>query len=283
MIFSPNTRRERKSEKSDLFDEFLCTFRNVQNDSNSKYYINNYIDLIDFIEFNDSVFNYYKIKDDDSILKQDKPDSYRFSEENLILEVLNKETNYATVTNVKHSKFLALLKEISIISDKFYDDTFFLKIKENFKSYLRFFSQSLKIFENIDCMLKIKRILLVDDNKLILKALKKIVNEVISDLNLSEYLQVLTAYDGVDALAIFKMDHYTSQSINLIITDHNMSMMTGGEFIKLVDRYREGRDIKLYISSTDNDTLKNNKMKNVSFLSKPARKSELSKIIEELV
>ena len=127
----------------------------------------------------------------------------------------------------------------------------------------------------------LKRILVVDDNKLILKALKKKCRLAIKDLDLQNKIEVISAYDGVDALGIFKIDYYIGQSIDIIIADHNMNMMNGADFLKSVDKYKEGRNIKLFMCSTDNDILKSLKIPNLEFLSKDAPKSELKTIIKE--
>ena len=103
---------------------------------------------------------------------------------------------------------------------------------------------------------------------------------VIKDLELNN-IEIIKAYDGVDALALFKIDHYVSQTIDLIISDHNMSMMDGCDFVNLVERYRLGRDIKLMISSTDNEILKDRGLKFVDFLNKPASKIDIKNILKK--
>jgi len=181
----------------------------------------------------------------------------------------------------QHNKISLFFLELSEFSKRLFPDTKFLKIYENFKHSLKFYYNSIKSLESkLIESTKIKRILVVDDNKLILKALKNMLRIIITEFKLNNKIEVISAYDGVDALSIFKIDHFISQSINIIITDQNMSMMEGGDLIKLVERYKQSRNIKLYISSTDNEVLKNLNIKNVEFLSKPARKSELKKIID---
>jgi len=232
--------------------------------------------------FDDNVFDFYKIKKSDSIFH----DSKSIDIDNLFPNLVkNEEINQNT------NKYSSLFDEISGIFRVHHKNEDFLKIYENFKSYLKFFNSCLKeasMFkssENLGFSNKakdknnIKRILIVDDNKLILKALKNITSIAIKDLNLTNKLEIIQAFDGVDALALFKIDHYTSQSIKYIISDHNMSMMDGCDFIKLVNNYKLGRDIKLYISSTDNEIIKSNNIKNVEFINKPIRKSDIKNLL----
>jgi len=233
--------------------------------------------------FEDNVFDFYKINKSDSIF---------FATKSLDVESLIILKNISIDQNI--NKFSALFNEISSIFRLHYENVDFLKVYENFKPYLKFFHSSLKEAINIKFLEtqgssgrvidenRVKRILLVDDNKPILKALKNVTTLAIKDLNLTNKIEILKAYDGVDALALFKIDHYTSQSIKYIISDHNMSMMDGCKFIKLVNNYKLGRDIKLYISSTDNEIIKSNNIKNVEFINKPVSKSNIKNLLLNL-
>jgi len=229
--------------------------------------------------FDDNVFDFYKIKKSDSIFLGSKSIEIDKIIPNL---VKNEEINQST------NKYSSLFDEISGIFRAHHKNEDFLKIYENFKTYFKFFNSCLKealMIKSLECPKKeknknnIKRILIVDDNKPILKALNNITSIAIKDLNLTNKLEIIQAYDGVDALALFKIDHYTSQSIKYIISDHNMSMMDGCDFIKLVNNYKLGRDIKLYISSTDNEIIKSNNIKNVEFINKPIRKSDIKNLL----
>jgi len=236
--------------------------------------------------FDDSVFDFYRIKKSDSIFFDSKSIDIDSLAQNLAKNIiLDENTN----------KYSALFNEISGIFRVNHKNEDFLKIYENFKPYLKFFHSCLKeasMFKSLELQgnsrkikdkNNIKRILIVDDNKPILKALKNVTSIAIKDLNLTNKLEIIMAYDGVDALALFKIDHYTSQSIKYIISDHNMSMMDGCDFIKLVINYKLGRDIKLYISSTDNEIIKTNNIKNVNFINKPVRKSDIKTLLSSFV
>ena len=155
-----------------------------------------------------------------------------------------------------------------------------MKIYENFKPILKFFYKSIKAYQSNK---KLRRILLVEDTKLLLKSLKKMTNAWINDLNLTNQFEVISAYDGVDAFAIFKIDHYISQTIDCIITDQNMTMMNGLDLLKLVEKHKMGRNIQQYMCSTDNDILKNITNEQINYLSKPTNKNELKKYLNELL
>jgi len=229
--------------------------------------------------FDDNVFDFYKINKSDNI----------FNTKSIDIDNINN----SLVNNLPPpNKYSTLFNEISEICRTHYENLEFLKLYENFKPYLKFFQLCLKEAFNLKCSNiygisnknnNLKRILLVDDIKQILKALKNVTSSAIKDLKLTNKLEIIKAYDGVDALALFKIDHYTSQSISFIISDHNMSMMDGVDFIKLVSTYKLGRDIKLFISSTDNEIIKSNNIKNVEFINKPVRKTDIKDLLSKLM
>jgi len=233
-----------------------------------------------FFNFDDSVFDAYKINIDDSIYLDTKKS----------MEIV---TSTKLLNDPSTNKYSTLFNEISEICKKYHENLEFLKIYENFKPYIKFFYRTLKKADfdikpsvnhlNSYKISYVKRILLVDDNGPILKALKNITKIAIKDLKVTDKIEILQAYDGVDALSLFKIDHYTSQSISCIISDHNMSMMDGTDFINLVNNYKLGRDIKLYISSTDNEIIKANKLKNVQFINKPVRKSDIKNLLSNII
>jgi len=176
------------------------------------------------------------------------------------------------------NKYYIFFNEILLLVSKYYLNEKFLKIYENFKPYLKFFFKCLK---ELDTKQKLNRILIVDDNKLILKALKNVTNAAIKELKLTDKVEIIKVYDGVDALALFKIDHYTNQSLELIISDHNMSMMEGRDFLNMVNKYKLEREIKLVISSTDNEILKTLNVKEIDFLNKPAKKTDIIPLINK--
>jgi len=228
-------------------------------------------------EFDDIVFDIYRISKNDSIFKSSSLDK-------ITIPLIYQQKN----------KYISFFQEISEICYKYQHNEEFLKIYENFKPYLKFFYKTLKATfalktsnesneSNLNEKASLKRILIVDDNRPILKALKTVTSIAIKDFGLTNKLEIIKAYDGLDALALFKIDHYTSQSISYIISDHNMSMMDGCDFINLVNKYKLGRNIKLYISSTDNEIIKNSNMKNVEFINKPVRKTDIKNLLSNHV
>ena len=192
-----------------------------------------------------------------------------------------RERERETKPEIIHNKFSLFFNELAERSLNLHIFNSLLKTFENFKPFWKYFYKLIKTFDLDKDKIKIRRILVVDDNKLILKALKKKCRMVLNELNLKN-VEVISAYDGVDALGIFKIDYYLGPSIDIIISDYNMNMMNGGEFLRLVDKYRDNRDIKLFICSTDNDAYKSSGLPNVEFLSKDATKSELKKLLKHL-
>ena len=234
--------------------------------------------MIDF-SFDDSVFDYYKISKDDSIFDRSKLAIVNLNAEKLTtskgLDVYDN-TPKEILEQIKNNKHALFFKELSINTLKLDSHKNFLNMYENFKPFHKFFFKSInKILNSATNKVKLKRILVVDDSKIILKALKKKCRLALKDLNLDNEVEVISAYDGVDELSLFKIDNYLNSSISLIISDYNMNMMNGGDFLRLVDKYRHGRDIKLLMCSTDNDIYQTLKIPNLDFLSKEATKSEL--------
>ena len=308
-IFKKYNKSSAKMKKTRLGEKF-----NVDDIENhgmsylSYLYLFIYINTtLDFYDFPDDVFNFYKCNSDDSIINSQKvrSNSYINNIDNMNnIHNIHNISNINNINNIadeknsvsKHSRFFNQNTQIQECSNKitlfflelyelsinYSNDIRFLKIYENNKLLLKFYYKSVKDTINTKQQAK-KRILVVDDNKLVLKSLKNLTNRILKEMEVCDRFEVVSGYDGVDALAIFKLDHYISQSISLIISDHNMSMMDGLDLIKLVEKYKEMRDIKLCLYSTDNEELKKLNLKNISFLCKPARKSELRLLLNQIV
>jgi len=257
--FTVTQTRDRKLSKKNQKHKALHSHHSTGNEK----VLNTINPESNFFSFEDNVFDFYRISKKDSI----------FGDNNL--------NDLHDLHDLQKNKYSSFFSEISELCSKLYQNKDFLKIYENLKPYLKFFYKSIKALdkENQNEIRDIKRILLVDDTNPILKALKNVTLNSIKELNLTNNLEIIYAYDGVDALALFKLDHYISQSIHYIISDHNMSMMEGSEFLTLVKKYKLGRQIKLYICSTDNVILKSLNMIDVEFVNKPARKSDIKKIL----
>ena len=172
----------------------------------------------------------------------------------------------------KIPKFFYEMYEISL---NFHQNSDFLKIYENFKPYLKFLKLSFENLGKNELNMR-KKIMVIDDNKIILKSLYNLATKVIESENLN--FEVIKAYDGVDALALFKIDKYINQSISYVISDHNMTMLNGVDLMELLKLQKKERGkLELFICSTDNDLLVSKKLDYLKFLSKPLRKSDLIK------
>ena len=62
----------------------------------------------------------------------------------------------------------------------------------------------------------------MDDTSIILKSLEKVINS----CKISNIV-VIKAYDGVDALGLYKIDYFLGKNIKYVITDQNLTMMSG--------------------------------------------------------
>ena len=95
----------------------------------------------------------------------------------------------------------------------------------------------------------------MDDTSIILKSLAKVINGC-----KNPNMEVIKAYDGVVALGLFKINYYLGKNIKYIVTDQNMTMMSGIDLLSLVSKYSIEKKTKLFISSSDDANLKGCKL-----------------------
>jgi len=114
---------------------------------------------------------------------------------------------------------------------------------------------------------------------MILKSLEKMLRDSNKE-NIDNY-GIIKAYDGIEGLALFKIDYLLNKSIKLVITDQNMNMMNGFEMLNIMKKYSiSENNPKLCLSSSDDSDLKTQSIgKKFYFLSKPINKSELNKLL----
>jgi len=152
----------------------------------------------------------------------------------------------------------------------------FEKVYHNFKPYIKFLIQ---ILENISNPSQIQNILIIDDSNIVLKSLKKSLKEILSRKK-GNY-EIIKASDGIEGLAMFKLDNLLNKSIKVIITDQNMTIMNGLDMFNLIKKRINTEDSpKLYISSSDQFDIES---KEIKFLSKPVDKTQLRKALDELI
>ena len=252
----------------------LTYFENLLNKTNTgeindnfsgpnKIHINNIIDnndnnTIDEIKnIPDEVFKFYETSYNDSIFDNlsDRFESPRINPSN------DKRCN----------KFYQLYQLVL----KYSKHESFEKIYHNFKPYINFLIQML---ENITQKTAITNFLIIDDNNMVLQCLKKMINDIVKEVN-GKY-GILKSYDGIEGLALFKLDYLLNKSIKVIISDQNMSMMNGLEMLNILKKYSISEDNpKLCISSADDSHLKSQNIQNICFLPKPISKKELRKLL----
>ena len=142
-----------------------------------------------------------------------------------------------------------------------------------------------KIFRPIKDKMKI---LIVDDHKLVRKALKNLCEEVISKYSKKEY-EILEANDGIELLYRLMFDQSQNNLIKCIITDENMEYMNGSQATKIVRKLEKFNKIK-YIPIASITAFDSNKMKEflikkgIDFiLSKPCSRDQLKEFFEKFV
>ncbi len=118
-----------------------------------------------------------------------------------------------------------------------------------------------------------KTILLVDDSKTIINTVS---------LVLSSNYNILTAYDGTDAL---KYINYNAD-IDLVITDYHMPEMNGIELIKIIRSIQKYKKIPILILTTNTQAEKKRMAKNVGatgWITKPFSSIKLKSVIKKLI
>jgi len=246
------------------------------------------------LDFNDNTicipleaYDFYHITANDSIYldnNYDINDKYNSNEEKIILNTNTKLRTNSIPTNdninenieiIEKDKIINLFHGIYNLAKKYSKDSDFLKVFHHFKPYFRFFKSKIN---QIITKANIKYFCIADDNGVVLKSLSRVIKSSLESKDNAK-IEVLKAYDGVEALALFKIDYFLGHNIKYFITDQNMTMMSGMDLINLVKKYADKKQpIDLYISSSDNDNLKDyNTMQN--FLPKPISKKEIKKII----
>ena len=219
--------------------------------------------------------DYFKFSESNSIFNNDEEIKNDFlNNEILIFDEKFKEAN-------NENKNVNMIYDIYMLSVGLFKNTDYIKILHHFKPYLKFLLSLLKNLaeSNTNKNENNEKIYfcIVDDNNVVLNSVKTLINS----LN-NRNIEVIKAYDGVEALALFKIDFFLNKKIKYIISDQNMTMMTGVELLNLLKKYssKENKAPKLFLSSSDDANLKEFNLKGISFLSKPISKKEIRNIIE---
>ena len=126
---------------------------------------------------------------------------------------------------------------------------------------------------------KYKKILIVDDNKLLLNSLKKSIKKVLGE-KYNNY-QIIKAFDGIEALGLFKLDSMFDKSIKYVITDQNMLFMNGIELLKILNNYKDKNPAKLYICTSEDVSIIDEKLPYILPINKPPSIAELNRIFQQ--
>lgn len=130
------------------------------------------------------------------------------------------------------------------------------------------------------------RILIVDDNEILLKMLNKMLSSILLALN--EEFDVISANDGLDILNYVMEDQFKGNLIKCIITDENMEFINGSEAICLLQKLQQRNKIKeipvIFLTGLDQEYGRHfiKDFENFQFLSKPISSIELEKLLVKL-
>jgi len=109
-----------------------------------------------------------------------------------------------------------------------------------------------------------KKILVVDDEKLILDVISQILDKLLDNFS----YELITAEGGQKGIDIIR----GNESLDLVITDLIMPDVTGADIYKAVQEYNEGKDKKLpifFITGTLWELEETYDLKGVDYLVKP--------------
>ena len=215
----------------------------------------------------DEAFLIYQVDRKDSIFNLNNVNkNFETSESNENIHEAENETPY------NQSKSCTTFMKLHQLVIKYSMHVSFEKIYHNFKPYIKFLIQNL---ENLSNTKPVKRIFIIDDNNIVLKSLKNIITNITEEK--SEKPEILKCYDGIEGLALYKIDYLLNKSIKLIISDQNMTMMNGLEMLNIIRKFpfSEGKP-QLYICSADKFDIQS---QDILFLNKPIDKTNLRKII----
>lgn len=130
------------------------------------------------------------------------------------------------------------------------------------------------------------KILLIDDDSMIRHALKKIIKNLLKDLNLD--YEILEGSDGDDLVKYFNKDKDGLKDLKLILIDENMKKLNGSEAIKIVRKKEKENKLNHIpiISITAEEESKYNSIYDSGacrVISKPASKKNIKNIIDYVV
>lgn len=85
-------------------------------------------------------------------------------------------------------------------------------------------------------------IILADDNHLINTCNKKIILEILNDLQIYD-IEVICVNDGIDVVKLY-LNYENTDIIKFILTDENMDYMNGSEAVKIIRKIESMKNLK---------------------------------------
>jgi signal transduction histidine kinase len=129
-----------------------------------------------------------------------------------------------------------------------------------------------------------KKILLIDDNSLLLDYLQNMIIQILRENELTDY-SVVRGYDGVDLLKYIIDDQKENNLIKLAFVDENMEFIKGSDAIHILKKLERENKIKptpfIKFSCDDVNVSTEEDFKGMSIL-KPPKKNELLKIFRSV-
>lgn len=139
---------------------------------------------------------------------------------------------------------------------------------------------------NININNQKKKILIVDDNEILLQTLHKMLLKLM-EKNEEEY-EIITASDGLDILKYIIEDQFKGNLIKCVITDENMEFINGLEAVQILSNLQRRNKIKkisVLFSSSFEDNYKFSHLfdeLNCEFLAKPVNINILDMKLKEI-
>jgi len=104
-----------------------------------------------------------------------------------------------------------------------------------------------------DKNIKKKKILIADDNEILLGMLNNMLNNLLKKFNLN--YEIITCNDGLDIINLIIKDQFVGNQIQCIITDENMEFIKGSVAVKILQDLSQRNKIKdipvIFLTSYD--------------------------------
>ncbi len=143
-----------------------------------------------------------------------------------------------------------------------------------------------RLYDVDEVINKRKKIIIADDNELLIDSIKTVVQGVIQELNCN--YDILTASDGVEILNFVKKDQVEDNLIKCIIIDEKMEFMSGSQTIKIIRDFEKKRKLKpigvISCYLNEDEVVKNeiSEVESQVILSKPFDAKDLKMAFESL-